>query len=328
VINVDKKTTVITGMNGAGKTSLLEAIYIALRGTSFKGTDADVLLHDAPWWRIDIATDDDAGRSVLYDPSKQSGKKQFIVHEKKSYRLSPKDKYPVVLFEPEDLRLLHGSPSRRRDFIDRFLTQLNPTFATTLRKYDRALKQRNTLLKRDSTTNEDLFVWNVALSEYGAEIIEQRIYAVELINKELTNYYQSISHTNDTVSVHYSHTSIDNSVNKLLKELEKNITYDKAVKHTSVGPHRHDVLFRFNNSPALSVASRGEVRSIMLALKKIEVAIIEAIVGLSPIILLDDVYSELDEIRQKNILSLSDNQIIITTTAQYVPDVTASIVTL
>jgi DNA replication and repair protein RecF len=159
-------------------------------------------------------------------------------------------------------------------------------------------------------------------------MIEQRIYAVELINKELTNYYQSISHTNDTVSVHYSHTSIDNSVNKLLKELEKNITYDKAVKHTSVGPHRHDVLFRFNNSPALSVASRGEVRSIMLALKKIEVAIIEAIVGLSPIILLDDVYSELDEIRQKNILSLSDNQIIITTTAQYVPDVTASIVTL
>ncbi len=297
-INLSADTTVLTGKNGAGKTSLLEAIYIALQGTSFKGTDLEVLRHNSPWYRIDLLLDDDTARSVTFDPSRTSGKKKFVVHEKTSYRLSPRDKYPVVLFEPEDLRLLHGSPSRRRQFIDRFITQIDPTYTTTLRKYERALKQRNALLKRESIRNEDLFVWNVALSDYGAKIIEQRVYAVELINRELNNHYSEIAHTVDNVTIHYSHTTIDNSSQKLLRELESKINYDKVVKHTSIGPHRHDIVFLLNDSPALSVASRGEARTIILALKRIEISIIEKLTEKRPVILLDDVFSELDNDRQ------------------------------
>ena len=163
-IDLSSNTTVITGNNGIGKTTLLEAIYIALQGTSFKGTDVEILKHNAEWYRIDLLLDDDITRTVMFDPSRSSGKKRFIVNDKTSYRLSLRDKYPVVLFEPEDLRLLHGSPARRRQFIDYFITQIDPTYNTTLRRYDRALKQRNTLLKRDTVTNNDLFVWNVALS--------------------------------------------------------------------------------------------------------------------------------------------------------------------
>lgn len=312
VISLSRQTTVIIGGNGKGKTTLLEAIYIALQGVSFKGSDMDILRENAPWYRIDVLFDDDTVRTVTFDPSRTSGKKRFIVNETTSYRLKVKDKYPVVLFEPEDLRLLHGAPSRRRQFIDQFIMQIDPGYSLVLRKYERALKQRNTLLKRDDITNEQLFVWNVALSEYGARIIEQRVYAVELINKELNTYYYDIAHTDDEVTAHYSHTVIDHSAQKLLRELELKLPYDTVVKHTSVGPHRHDVMFRFNHAPALSVASRGEVRTILLALKRIEVAVIERLTGKKPVILLDDVFSELDTSRQHYITEqFHDTQLVI-----------------
>lgn len=307
--------TVITGQNGSGKTSLIEAVYVALQGSSFKGSDSDMLRTDCPWWRIDLSFTDNTKRTVKFDHSRVYGRKQFIIDEKTAYRLTSKHKYPVVLFEPDDLRLLNGSPTRRRQFIDRFISQLDPLYSSTLRKYERALKQRNNLLKKPSISSDELFVWNVALSEYGAYIIEQRTAFIEQINSKLNDTYNDIAHSSDVVSVHYSHTSIGDVKQKLLSELHHHNERDKLYGTTSVGPHRHDVVFRFNNSPALSVASRGEVRTIVLALKFLEVGIIEQITNHKPIILLDDVFSELDVSRQK---ALSDtiraHQIIITST--------------
>lgn len=314
-INLSADTTVLTGKNGAGKTSLLEAIHIALQGTSFKGTDSEVLRHNSPWYRIDLLLDDDTVRSVTFDPSRTSGRKKFVVHEKTSYRLSPRDKYPVVLFEPEDLRLLHGSPSRRRQFIDRFITQIDPMYTATLRKYERALKQRNALLKRENVRSEDLFVWNVALSEHGATIIDKRIYATEMINKELNKQYTNIAHTEDVTTVHYSHTSIDSSTQKLLRELEQASERDRLLAFTSIGPHRHDIIFHFNDKPALSVASRGEVRSLVISLKRIEIDIITQATGITPITLLDDVFSDLDSSRQGRLTEYKNQTIISSTNA-------------
>ena len=311
-IELSDTVTVITGRNGIGKTTLLEAIYIALQGSSFKGVDKDIIRHDAPWYRIDLTLQDESQRTVMFDPSKTSGKKRFIVDEKTTYRLMPRAKYPVVLFEPEDLRLLHGSPSRRRQFIDHFIAQIDPMYSTTLRKYERALKQRNTLLKKEETVAEDLFVWNIALSEYGEKIIAARIRAVEFINEALNTYYREIAHTDDRVRAEYSHTVNNSSAQKILRELEEKYYYDKVVKHTSTGPHRHDIQFLFNDSPALAVASRGEVRTVLLALKQIEGIIIERITGKKPIVLLDDVFSELDADRQVYVGDLfSGNQVVI-----------------
>lgn len=315
IIPLNLNTSLIIGKNGAGKTSIIEALYIALQGSSFKGTDSDILQRNKEWWRIDIELEDGGIRTVAYDPSKTSGKKQFVVNGKKSYRLPVKDKYPVVLFEPEDLRLFHGSPSRRRSFIDSLVQQIDPLYSTILRRYERALKQRNSLLKNPLVTSEDLFVWNIALSDLGSKIVEKRIYAIELLNKTINEHYKDIAQTDDDLSVHYSHTVIDNSAQKILKELESKTSYDMVVKYTSVGPHRHDVLFRFNGRPALSVASRGEVRTILLAIKRIESAMIENITGYAPIVLLDDVFSELDETRQQLITKVGSQQIITTTSA-------------
>ena len=307
-------TTVITGANGSGKTTLIEAIYIALRGRSFRGSDGDVLMNGTPWWRLELVLDDQK-RQVTFDPDKNTKKKQFVVGDKIQARLLEKDKYPVILFEPDDLRLLNGSPSRRRRFIDTFISQINPNYAQAFRRYERALKQRNSLLKKSGVSRDDLFAWDIALSDYGAYIIEQRIIFTEKINSSLTDTYNRVAHSPDTVSVHYSHTLIGDGKQKLLSELHQNLARDIAIGSTTTGPHRHDIIFKFNDSPALSIASRGEVRTILLALKFIEVEITEELTGNKPIILLDDVFSELDPARQEALSStINSHQIIITST--------------
>lgn len=317
-VNFSSDVTIITGSNGSGKTSLLEAIYLSLQGTSFRGSDNDMLQKEAQWWRIDSVLDDQQIRTIKFDPAKTVSRKQFIIDDKTTARIPAKLKHPVVLFEPEDLRLLHGSPTRRRQFIDRFISQLNPVYGPTLRKYERALKQRNNLLKKQYTSDDELFAWNIALAEHGSYVISQRIAFIEQINMNLNDIYHEIAGTQDTVSVHYSHTFVGDIKQKLLNELQAHLGRDKIIGNTSVGPHRHDVMFVINNSPALSMASRGEARTIVLALKFLEVDIIEKLTDKQPIILFDDVFSELDANRQQLLTSrLTGHQIIITSATSH-----------
>lgn len=315
--------TIITGSNGSGKTSLLEAVYVSLQGSSFRGSDRDLLQKDSPWWKIDVILNDQQVRTIKFDPEKTTSRKQFVIDSKTTARLPAKQKYPVVLFEPEDLRLLHGSPTRRRQFIDRFISQLNPLYGPVLRKYERALKQRNNLLKSAYIHDDELFAWNVALAEHGAYIIEQRIAFIEQINQNLAGLYQDIANTHDEVSIHYSHTFVGDIKQKLLNELHAHLERDRYLGNTSVGPHRHDVIFNINNSPALSTASRGEARTIVLALKFLEVAIIEQLTGKSPIVLLDDVFSELDAQRQQALSERIEGYQIIMTSTHITRDITA-----
>ncbi|MGY4893783.1 MAG: DNA replication/repair protein RecF [Candidatus Saccharimonadota bacterium] len=317
-IEFSPEVTIITGANGSGKTSLLEAVYISLQGTSFRGSDGDLLQKDSPWWKIDVVLNDQQTRTIKYDPAKTPSRKQFVIDSKTTARIPAKLKHPVVLFDPDDLRLLHGSPTRRRQFIDRFISQLNPLYGPALRKYERAMKQRNNLLKSAYISDDQLFAWNIALAEHGAYIIEQRIAFIEQINQNLSGLYQSIAGTHDEVSIHYSHTFVGDIKQKLLNELHAHAERDRALGNTSVGPHRHDVIFQINTSPALSTASRGEARTIVLALKFLEVDIIERLTGKQPIILLDDVFSELDASRQKLLTSqLKGHQIIITSATSH-----------
>lgn len=318
IVDFSPDVTILTGANGSGKTSLLEAIYLSLQGTSFRGSDGDMLQKGSPWWRIDVKLNDQQTRAIKFNPEKTSSRKQFVIDNKTTARLPTKQKYPVVLFEPEDLRLLHGSPSRRRQFIDRFISQLNPVYGPTLRKYERALKQRNNLLKSAYNNDDQLFAWNIALAEHGAYIIEQRIAFIEQINQNLSNLYQDIAGTHDDVSIHYSHTFVGDIKQRLLNELHAHLERDRYLGNTSVGPHRHDVIFEINTSPALTIASRGEARTIVLALKFLEVDIIEKLTDKAPIILLDDVFSELDATRQKLLTSqLKGHQIIITSATSH-----------
>ena len=297
-VDFSDKTTLICGPKGSGKTSLLEAIFVLLRGTSFRSSDKEILKNDnnSSWFRIDIKTENDDVRTVKFDNSRVNGKKVFILDGKNSYRLANNKKAPVVLFEPDDLQLLSGSPNRRRRFLDQFLVQLYPSYANTHRKYEKALKQRNMLLKREKYSSDEIFPWNLMLADFGAEIISNRLELIERLNAKIAEVYAGISGVNDEIFISYIGEKMNSD--KIMNELMKNEFRDKITGSTSVGPHRHDIDFIFNKTSAKNTASRGEVRSLILALKFLETDILAKLLDQKPIILLDDVFSELDERRQ------------------------------
>ena len=314
ILEIGEKSTLISGANGSGKTSLLEAIYFALQGTSFRSSDKEILRNDgSSWFRIDLKDSKDSLRTIIFNNAVQKSKKQFLVDGNKKARLSANLRIPVVLFEPDDLQLLSGSPTRRRNFLDYFLSQIFPSFQLALTRYSKALKQRNNLLKRDNVSKDELFPWNLMLAEYGAEIISKRQDFLELLNSKIEEVYFEISGVKDEIKIDYLGEKV--SKNEILAILSKNIERDKILGYTNFGPHKHDIQFIFNKKPAQNVASRGENRSLVLALKFIETDILSDLTSKRPIVLLDDVFSELDDDRQKLLTKhFSKYQTIITST--------------
>ncbi|MFC2754703.1 MAG: DNA replication/repair protein RecF [Candidatus Nanogingivalis sp.] len=314
ILEIGEKSTLISGANGSGKTSLLEAIYFALQGTSFRSSDKEILRNDgSSWFRIDLKDSKDSLRTIIFNDAVQKSKKQFLVDGNKKARLSANLRIPVVLFEPDDLQLLSGSPTRRRNFLDYFLSQIFPSFQLALTRYNKALKQRNNLLKRDNVSKDELFPWNLMLAEYGAEIISKRQDFLELLNSKIEEVYFEISGVKDEIKIDYLGEKV--SKNEILAILSGNIERDKILGYTNFGPHKHDIQFIFNKKPAQNVASRGENRSLVLALKFIETDILADLTSKRPIVLLDDVFSELDDDRQKLLTKhFSKYQTIITST--------------
>lgn len=301
-----KNTTTITGENGCGKTSVIEAIYEALRGKSFRAVDAEIVRRGAEFYRVELEYED--GRKVVafFD----GVKKEFLVEDKKARRLPKKAKYPIVLFEPDDLHLVGSSPVSRRNYFDRFFGQLNDGYAVALSRYNKALKQRNELLKDDIRPG-DTFAWDVMLAKYGAELARQRREWTEMVNRKFTETYRSIAENSDEVALKYESEIRDDS--DFLEKLNRNFERDAVLGHTSYGVHRDTYNFIFNNVKADGSASRGEVRSSVLALKFIEAELLERTLGQKPVVLLDDVFSELDQARQKCLVrNFQNNQVILT----------------
>ncbi|QQS21802.1 DNA replication and repair protein RecF [Candidatus Saccharibacteria bacterium] len=308
-------TTLIYGKNGSGKTALLEAIYETYRGVSFRGSDENILNTRHQWYRVDTA-DDMVRRTILFDNRSDKSIKQFIVDGKKSLRLPVKYKFPIILFTPDDLRLIGGSPARRRKYLDTVIGQYDTTYTANLRRYERALLQRNKLLKRPDVSQDMLFSWDIILSQTGAQIIAARHNFVGIINQQLTSYYRQIAGGSDILGASYTHVVL--AAPTLLAQYEANFARDHLLGTTSVGPHRHDFMIELNTSHASDTASRGEVRTIVLALKYIEASIVHRHTDIYPLVLLDDVFGELDTARQKNLLRFFvHNQVIISSTNKH-----------
>ena len=140
-----------------------------------------------------------------------------------------------MLFEPEDLQLLSGSPNRRRNFLDRFLAQIYPSFQLAISRYNKALKQRNNLLKSDNFSKIELFPWDLMLAEYGSEIISKRCEFIKLLNSKIENIYAEISGVKDNIEIQYLGDNVSKS--EILAILSKNVERDKILGYTSFGPH-------------------------------------------------------------------------------------------
>lgn len=302
-------TNLILGENGSGKTSVLEAIYILTCGKSFRAQDTEILKHDTDFYRIEIENQNEEKVVAIFD----GNQKKFIISDKKTRRLPKKNRYPVVLFLPSDLNLVSGSPSRHREYFDRFFSSLSDEYSQILSKYEKALKQRNGLLKSDFFSTSSLFSWNLLLAKYGSKIKELRQKFTDEINKQINQVYFSVSKINDEIQLFYKTEVEGFDENTYLNQLEKNIEKDRILGHTSFGVHRDDFIFLFNNREANDSASRGETRSVILALKFIEADLIFQKLHQKPLILLDDVFSELDETRRKCLIkNFKDHQVIIT----------------
>ena len=309
-LDCNRPTTLIIGENGSGKTSVLEAIYLALRGKSFKGVDKEILKRDTDYYRAEIELSDVKKITIRFSGTK----KEFEIDDKKTLRLPKKDRYPVVLFEPDDIYLISSSPSRRRDYFDELFKQINENYGVIIGKYNKALRQRNDLLKEEIINKNDLFSWNVMCANYGSELAKLRVNNLGKINEKMTDTYRNIAKNEDVCMIKYLGIEVDE--NEYLKILEKNYEKDRVLGYTTFGVHRDDYEFIFNNKKADGSASRGENRSMILALKFIEAQILEQEVGKKPVVLLDDIFSELDEVRQKHLVdNFKDYQMIITSTS-------------
>lgn len=308
-LECEPDTTLILGENGCGKTSVLEAIYILTRGKSFRATDPDILKRDAAFYRIELEYTTGETSTAIYD-----GKtKTFQVMDKKTRRLPKKNKHPVVLFLPSDLNLVSGSPSRHRDYFDRIFADFDEEYNNNLSRYEKALHQRNELLKSEHASPVSLFSWNLLLARHGAALYHLRSKFTDILNQNLNPLYYSIAENDDKISLDYQTEAIDITESGYLTRLEQNFEKDLYLGHTTFGIHRDNFEFIFNGKPASGSASRGETRSIILALKFVEANTILSETHEKPIILLDDVFSELDETRRRALVNnFKNHQVIIT----------------
>ncbi len=310
--------TIVVGPNGSGKTNLLESLFVLSTGSSFRAHDRELLMHDREWFRIDGAWDDQT-RVLTYRALGDKIEKQFIIDGAKKARLTHAWRVPVVLFEPDHLRLLRSSPTSRRDYVDGLLTKLQPDFTWLKHQFERTLLQRNNVLKKrlpPTVRDDQLFVWDVKFADLAEQVVVRRQQLIAQLNMRLADVYSTIAGKKSTAELTYQSTAEQLDYRAaLLRALQQSIERDHLRGFTGVGPQRDDFSIALNGEPAAATASRGEVRSLLLALKMIELTLLESRADQQPLLLLDDVFSELDTSRRRALASLARQyQTIITTT--------------
>lgn len=315
VFEFNEGVNVIVGPNGSGKTNLLEAILLLARGSSYRAADTDLIQYGAEWTRLDAVIGEKT-RTVKIQKRGEIAQKRYEIEEKPYLRLTT-DKYiPVVLFEPNHLFMLQGPPEGRRNYLDDLLEQTKPGFTGFRKHYRRTLAQRNALLKRHDAAKQDFFPWNIRLSELGAVLHRARAELVAGAAEHITTLYNTISGDKTPISLRYEGRFPAGSYEThLLHTLEQKLPDDIARGFTAYGPHREDLEVLFSGTPAILRASRGELRTVTLALKILELQFLQHATGVPPLLLLDDVFSELDSSRRRALTTyLQRYQTFLTTT--------------
>ena len=310
----DGGVNIIVGPNASGKTNLLEAVLTVARGGSYRARDAELVMFGKPWARLDAATD--KGNRIVKIVLDPAVEKTYDIEGRIFRRLNMHHTIPAVLFEPNHLLLLSGSPDRRRDYLDELLAQTVVGYASACRTYRRALAQRNRLLKMPQTPPRLFFPWNVRLSELAGVIVRARTNLIGMLQQTIGDLYRDLAQSMTEVTVQYmAGAGPDQYESHMMHQLEARLPTDLQRGFTSYGPHREDFLVFFDGRPALTVASRGEVRTLVLALKVLELQILESVRNERPLLLLDDVFSELDANRRQALTAhLQTYQTFITTT--------------
>ena len=315
-LELDKYTNILYGNNAQGKTNILESIYIASTTKSHKSSkDKEIINFNSDESHICLYLDK-KGIEYKIDMHLRKNKSKSIsingVLIKKASELMGISN--VIIFSPENLNIIKNGPSERRRFIDMELCQINKLYVYNLINYNKILIQRNNLLKNkyEEGFYDLLDILDEQLLSYGSEIIKIREEFINKLNNIIKDIHSEISGGLENIELLYDpDVSIDNFKSKLISNRNKDIDY----KNTSVGPHRDDIIFDVNGIDIRKYGSQGQQRTAALSLKLSEIEIIKNEVKDSPILLLDDVLSELDSSRQNCLLKkIGDIQTIITCT--------------
>lgn len=319
------RLTVLVGPNAAGKTNAIEAIQLLTSGSSFRRpSPAQLVRAGAATARIDARLEGD-GRIVdtRCDVSVSPPAKRFFRNEKRCSSTEMPESLMSVVFTPDDLTLVKGSAAARREELDCFGRQVSTGFSRVLLEYQRSVEQRNRLLREDRPDESLLAAWDVSVATGGAAVLSARLRLFSRLAPVVSTAYREIS-GDESLECRYV-CSLGKDVELMgrdemreafLARLEESRAEDLRRGQTCVGPHRDDVEFVISGKDARSLASQGQQRSIVLAAKTAEVTLAEQIVGSRPVLLLDDVMSELDEHRREAVVKMvgAGTQTFITTT--------------
>lgn len=316
-----ERFNLLYGLNGQGKTNILEAIYLLGNPRSFRSSKlSEFINHDESKAYIAGSVISQTGSSNIRLKLEGMGKK-VVIDEKAAQRASDiHGKINVVVFSPDDTGMVKLGPETRRRYLDRSVYTSSVSYLRHWHDYHRILKQRNQVLKNSEYSG--LSVWTEKLAESGAYVIFHRQRYVENLNLRLREKYKIISGAKESVDIVYKPQGIfSETVSELTDDLlalfESACSNDKKYGTTSSGPHRDDMSFRINGQSLKAFGSQGQQKSFVLALKMAEMEHLQAIFGEPPLLLLDDMSSELDEERNKNLMDfLTDStiQVFITTT--------------
>jgi len=316
-IEFHNKTNILYGDNAQGKTNLLESIFVCGTTKSHKGSkdrelirlgeeEAHIRLHLTKKnikHRIDMHLKKNRGKGIAIDgiPIRRSGELLGLMN--------------IIFFSPEDLRIIKNGPAERRRFINMELCQLDSMYLHDLGEYNKALMQRNKLLKQiyyKPSLLDTLDVWDMNLLNYGYKIIKRREEFIKEISEIVTSVNEKLTGNKEHIRIFYEPDVKTDSFEDVLKKARER---DLKTCSTNVGPHRDDICFMNGDIDIRRYGSQGQQRTCALSLKLAEIELVKVIVGDSPILLLDDVLSELDRSRQNYLLdSIYDIQTIITCT--------------
>lgn len=335
-IDLDNRATILVGRNGAGKTNVLEALYLLTTGRLLRGgSAADLVAWGAETARAELecreqgsagAPGAGAPRTVTADIN-HSGTKTYSVNGTvRRRRADVFGQLPSIVFSPEDMALAKGPAEARRTALDALGEQLSATYGSLRKEYERTLRQRNTLLK-EAAPSSTIDVWTMRLVETGARLVGHRLGLLERVSAAAEEAYSSIA-PSERLVVFYEPSWMHGRISERPKEAEQLIAEamtetlsrrqaeELARGMTLAGPHRDDIVFELDGHDARTFGSQGQQRTIALAWKLAEVKAVETIARSFPLLLLDDVMSELDESRRHTLTALVSGKVqtVLTTT--------------
>ena len=309
------------GNNGAGKTNLMDAIHYLSFCKSFSNAiDGLNIRHDQDFFVIQGKYHRLENEENIYCGLKRGQKKHFKRNKKEYKKLSEHiGLLPLIIITPTDISLIMGGSDERRRFLDSLISQYDQIYLDNLIRYNRALLQRNKLLKQFASerffSEESLEVWSDQLVHYGHLIYEKRVEYLKKLQPIFQQYYELISSGKEKIEMVYESQLADAEFSALLHE---SIQKDRILQYTSCGIHKDDILFNLGDYPIRKIGSQGQKKTYLVALKLAQFDFIKDLASMTPILLLDDIFDKLDKNRVEQIVKLVANdhfgQIFITDT--------------